>query len=88
MQDDLQEQVSELLRQVCGTSAFDGIYRLVCLLEHEGPQSGVRLLAVPRAAVRRSKPRGDGRHAVRRAEVLHRVEGRDQPVVVRQCGVG
>src|SRR5207302_3442585 len=46
MQDDLQEQVSELLRQVCGTSALDGIYRLVCLLEHEGPQSGVRLLAV------------------------------------------
>ena len=49
----LEQEVAELLAQLRGTAALDGLEHLVGFLEHERPQRGLRLLAVPRAAVGR-----------------------------------
>ena len=52
VQHDLQEQVAELVGQVRGGAALEGVVDLVGLLQQERPKGQVVLLAVPGAAVR------------------------------------
>ncbi len=54
-EDGLEQEVAELFAQMRRLAAFDRLEHLVGLLEHEGPQRGVRLLAVPRAPIRRAQ---------------------------------
>ena len=55
----------------------DGREGLVRLLEQMRPQRRVRLLAVPRAPVRRAKPLGDPCHGLEGGEVGEGIEWRD-----------
>ena len=52
---DLQQQIPELLAQVIGRAAIDGVDDLVRLLDHVAAQALQGLLAVPRAAARREQ---------------------------------
>ena len=54
-EDGLEQEVAELFAEVRRLAAFDRLEHLVGFLEHERAQRGVRLLAVPRAAVRRAQ---------------------------------
>ena len=55
LEDDLQQQIAELLAQVVGRAAIDRVDHLVRLFDHVGTQRLQRLLAVPRASVRREQ---------------------------------
>ncbi len=79
VEDHLQQNVAELLGEVGGRPVLDGIDRLVGLLQQVGAQGAMRLLPIPRAAVRRAQTRADGRHAVRARQVVDRVERFDEP---------
>ena len=48
----MEQQVAEFLAQVGIIRAFDGIDDLVAFLDEQRPEGGVRLLAIPRAAIR------------------------------------
>ncbi len=50
-----EQEVAELLAQVCRTAALDRLEHLVGFLEDERPQRGLGLLAVPRTPVGRSQ---------------------------------
>jgi len=64
---DLEEEVAELVAQPIEITGVKRLQRFVRLLEQMRPQGRMRLLAVPRAAVRCAKAigdaadRGDGR---------------------------
>ena len=60
----LEDQVADLLAERRAVARVDRLQHLVGLLEHEGPQRLQRLLAVPRAAVRRAQARDDVDEAV------------------------
>ena len=51
----LEQEVAELFAEVRRLAALDRLEHLVGFLEHERTQRGVRLLAVPRAAIRRAQ---------------------------------
>jgi hypothetical protein len=48
----MQQQIAEFLAQVGIIRALDGVDDLVAFLNEQRPQRGVRLLTVPRAAIR------------------------------------
>jgi hypothetical protein len=72
LEHDLQEQVPELFAQLLRRTVIDGIHDLVCLLDHVRAQGLQRLLAVPRATVRREQPAHDLDQARERTAVLLR----------------
>ncbi len=59
LQHHLQKHVAQLFAQVGNVALFDGVHGLVGLFDHVAGNGGVRLLAVPRAAVG-SAQGGDG----------------------------
>ena len=58
-QDPLEDQIADLLHERLEVARVDRLEHLVGLLEHERPQRLERLLAVPRAAVRRAQAGDD-----------------------------
>ena len=56
VEDDLEEDVAELLREVGAVTGRDGVDDLVGLLDEVGSERLVRLLGVPRAPARRAQP--------------------------------
>jgi hypothetical protein len=56
---DLEEDVSQLLPQLWRVAVVEGAQRLVGLLQQEATEAGVRLGAVPGAAVGRAQPGDD-----------------------------
>jgi hypothetical protein len=52
MHDDVKQQIAELFTQVGIIRALDGVDNLVALLDEQGPQRGMCLLAIPWAAIR------------------------------------
>src|SRR5687767_7828190 len=62
--DRLEQKVAQLLAELRGTAAFNRLEHLVGFLEHEGTQRRLRLLAIPRTAVRRSQRSHDVDQAV------------------------
>jgi hypothetical protein len=48
----MQQQIAEFLAQVRIIRALDGVDDLVALLDEQGPEGGVCLLTIPRAAIR------------------------------------
>jgi hypothetical protein len=56
---DLEEDVSQLLPQLRRVAVVEGAERLISLLQQEAPEAGVRLGAVPRAAVGGPQPGDD-----------------------------
>src|SRR5439155_26801913 len=55
VEDDLEEEVAELAGEGRARPGLERVVDLVCLLEEMATERGVRLLAVPRAAVRLAK---------------------------------
>jgi hypothetical protein len=47
----MEQKIAEFLAQVGIVLALDGVYDLVALLDKHGPEGGVRLLAIPWAAI-------------------------------------
>ena len=69
MDGDLEEEVAELVAQPLEIAGVERGEHLVCLLEQVGAQRRVRLLAVPRTAVRRAQTLGDARDRRKRREI-------------------
>src|SRR6185436_21143122 len=65
VEDDLEQEVTELLRERRGGAALEGVVDLVGLLEQVLPEGGMRLLAVPRTAIRLAQAVADERHPPR-----------------------
>ena len=80
VEDHLEQQVAELAGQLRRRAALERVVDLVRLLEEVVPQRGVRLLPVPRAAVRLPEAGRDPGHPPRRGEVG---DGRDRAEVQR-----
>src|SRR5437016_877553 len=59
MQDDLQQQISQLGAKLLGIATLDRLDDLVSLLDDVRRERPVRLLAIPRAAARTAQPRDD-----------------------------
>ncbi len=76
MEDDLEPQVAELIREGWGRAALEGVVDLVGLLEQMVPERLVGLLAIPRAAVGSAEALRDRWQPPRRGERLGR---RDRP---------
>ena len=65
VEDDLEQQVAELPRQIGRRTGLQGVVDLVRLLEQVLAQALVRLLAIPRTAVGCAQAIADGRHGPR-----------------------
>ena len=59
MEYDLEEDVAQLFAQLRRVAVVEGAERLVRLLQQEAPEAGVRLGAVPGAAVGGPQPGDD-----------------------------
>jgi hypothetical protein len=73
----LEEKIAELVAEARRVPGIERGERLVRLLEQVWPERRVRLLAVPRAAVRSAKPLGDAHDRVERGEIGERLERRE-----------
>ena len=77
VEDDLEQQVAELARELRGRARVERVVDLVRLLEQVVAQRGVGLLPVPRAAVGLAQPGREPGHAPRRGEVGDGRHGRE-----------
>ena len=71
-----EQEIAELLAQRVEVAAIERVEQLVGFLEHERPQRGERLLAIPRAAVGSAQRAHDVHEAIETASggVVHAVE--------------
>jgi hypothetical protein len=73
----LEQKVAELVAEARGIVRIERGERLVRLFQQVRPERRVRLLAVPRASIRRAQALGDAHDGVERREVGERLEWRE-----------
>ncbi len=69
LQNHLKQNIAQLLPQVSHIAGFDGVDGFVSLFNHVVRDGSVRLLAVPRASVRRAQCRNRGHKLIERCMI-------------------